>query len=72
MKVATIGLEIAKQVFQVHGADRTGQTVAEAEAKAQRGGSFLFCAGAMPRRHRSQWELALLGASAECIWRALQ
>jgi transposase len=25
--VATIGLDIAKQVFQVHGADRSGRTV---------------------------------------------
>ena len=27
MKVTTIGLDIAKQVFQVHGADKTGRTV---------------------------------------------
>ena len=27
MKVATIGLNIAKQVFQVHGADKAGRTV---------------------------------------------
>jgi transposase len=26
-KVTTIGLDIAKQVFQVHGADRTGRAV---------------------------------------------
>ncbi len=27
MKVSTIGLDIAKQVFQVHGADKAGRTV---------------------------------------------
>ena len=27
MKVATIGLDIAKQVFQVHRADKAGRTV---------------------------------------------
>jgi len=27
MKAATIGLDIAKQVFQVHGADKTGKVV---------------------------------------------
>jgi transposase len=27
MKVTTIGLDIAKQVFQVHGADKAGRTV---------------------------------------------
>lgn len=27
MKVATIGLDIAKQVFQVHGTDRNGRQV---------------------------------------------
>ena len=27
MKVATIGLDIAKQVFQIHGADKAGRTV---------------------------------------------
>jgi transposase len=27
MKAATIGLDIAKEVFQVHGADKTGKVV---------------------------------------------
>ena len=27
MKVATIGLDIAKQVFQVHGADKAGKVM---------------------------------------------
>ena len=27
MKVATIGLDSAKQVFQIHGADKAGRTV---------------------------------------------
>lgn len=27
MKAATIGLDIAKQVFQVHGADKSGKVI---------------------------------------------
>lgn len=33
MKVATIGLDIAKQVFQVHGADKSGHRVLRRKLK---------------------------------------
>jgi transposase len=40
MKVATIGLDIAKQVFQVHGADKAGRTVFRRKLKRNEVGRF--------------------------------
>jgi transposase len=40
MKVATIGLDIAKQVFQVHGADRSGKLVLRRKLRRNEVGRF--------------------------------
>ena len=50
--VTTIGLDIAKSVFQVHGVDGGGQVVLPPAEVALRPG-FLRDASAMPGRHRS-------------------
>jgi len=40
MKVATVGLDIAKQVFQAHGADRGGKTVLRRKLRRSEVGKF--------------------------------
>jgi transposase len=40
MKVATIGLDIAKQIFQVHGADKSGKTVLRRKLRRSEVGKF--------------------------------
>ena len=53
MEITTIGLDIAKRVFQVHGADRAGQAVLR--RKLQRGDVLAFFAKlpGLPGRPRS-------------------
>jgi hypothetical protein len=58
MQVTTIGLDIAKNVFQVHGIDAT-----EKEATSSRPvDQVLRSAGAVPYRHGSLRHGTLLGA----------
>jgi transposase len=40
MKVATIGLDIAKQVFQVHGTDKNGKLVLRRKLRRNEVGRF--------------------------------
>jgi transposase len=41
MKITTIGIELAKEVFAVHGLDNKGQTVLRKQLNAMRWQSFL-------------------------------
>jgi len=41
MKVTTIGLDIAKQIFQVHGADAEGRTVLRRRLRRNQVAGFL-------------------------------
>ena len=60
--VATIGLDIAKSVFQVHGVDAAGQVVVRQRLARRRVLAFFRKAGALSRRDRGLQQLALLGA----------
>lgn len=66
MKAATIGLDIAKQVFQVHGADKSGKVVLR--RKLRRSCPVLCSVGTVPGRAGGQWERSLLGTRAERLW----
>ena len=50
--VTTIGLDIAKSVFQVHGVDAAGQVVIRRQLKRRSGTGVLPEVTAMPGRHR--------------------
>ncbi|MDH6231829.1 transposase [Mesorhizobium soli] len=65
--VPTIGLDIAKSVFQVHGVDAAGEVVVRRKLTRGRVLAFLEPA-AMPGRNRSLQLVALLGERADCTW----
>lgn len=55
MKITTIGIDLAKSVFQVHGVDDAGQVIVR--KKLRRGEVLTF---SLPRRHAlSEWKPAL-------------
>jgi hypothetical protein len=47
MTIVTIGLDLAKSVFQVHGVDGDGRDRADEAAASQADGAFLFKAAAV-------------------------
>ena len=49
--ITTIGLDIAKSVFQVHGVDAAGQVVIRRQLKRRSVAGVLSEAVAMPGRH---------------------
>ena len=63
--IATIGLDIAKQVFQVHGADKAGGAVLRRKLRRSEVTRFFSDAASVPGRHRGQRQCALLGAGSE-------
>jgi hypothetical protein len=66
--VTTVGLDLAKHVFQVHGVDASGHVVV---AKAMRRNKLLefFCfAALLPCRARGQRIGASLGARVDQAW----
>ena len=65
--ISTIGLDIAKSVFQVHGVDAAGQLVLRRQLKRRRSSVF-HEAHAVPCWHRSLRFIALLGARASSGW----
>jgi len=64
-KVATIGLDIAKLVFQVHGVAADGEVLIRRRLTRARMLPF-FEAATVPRRHRGLQQLALLGVRVNC------
>ena len=51
--VSTIGLDIAKSVFQVHGVDSAGAVVMRKRISRAKGAGVLWLPGAVPGRDRS-------------------
>jgi transposase len=51
--ITTIGLDIAKSVFQVHGVDAGGRVVIRRQLKHRQGPGVLSEAATMPGWHRS-------------------
>lgn len=62
--VTTIGLDIAKSVFQVHGVDAAGEVVIR--RKLTRGRVLGFFENLPPGRDRGLQIVALLGERAHC------
>ena len=66
MQIITIGLDLAKSVFQVHGVDATGQVMVR---KSLRRSQMLpFFAKLPPCLVRSMRHVASLGARADQAW----
>ena len=63
--ITTIGLDIAKSVFQVHGVDAGGRVAIRRQIEASPRLGFLSEAAAMPCRHRSLRLIAPLVARAQ-------
>jgi len=66
--VTTIGLDIAKSVFQVHGVDAAGQVLIRRQLKRRYCAGLLSKAATMSGRHRSVRVITLLVARAPGAW----
>ena len=62
MQVTTIGLDIAKNVFQVHGIDASEKVVVRKQLRRKPGAGVLQSAAALPCRHGGLRHGPLLGA----------
>ena len=62
MQVTTIGIDLAKSVFQVHGVDATGGVLGEEEAASSRGARLFQIVTIMPGRDGGVRDRAFLGA----------
>ena len=68
MQITTIGLDIAKNVFQVHGIDAAEKVVVRKQLRRGQVTGVLRGSGAMPGRHGGLCHVALLGARADEAW----
>ena len=66
--ITTIGLDIAKSVFQVHGVDAGGQVVIRRQLKRRYVLAFFQKFATMPDRHRGLRLVAPLVARAAGTW----
>ena len=65
MQITTIGLDLAKNVFQVHGVDATGQIVVRKSLRRAQMLPFFCQVASLPGWHRSVRDVASLGARAD-------
>ena len=66
--ITTIGLDIAKSVFQVHGVDADGNVVIRRQLKRRYVAGILPEAAAVPGRHRGLRLVASLVARTPGAW----
>ena len=66
--VTTIGLDIAKSVFQVHGVDAAGNVIVRRQLKRRYVFAILSEAAAVPHRHRSLRFIPSLVARTAGSW----
>ena len=64
MKITTIGIDLAKNVFQVHGVDERARRCSKKQLKRDQVLPFFANLAAVPDRHGSLRQRALLGAEA--------
>ena len=62
MQITTIGLDIAKNVFQVHGIDADEKVVVRKQLRRSQVLAFFKASAAVPDRHGGLRHGALLGA----------
>ena len=67
MKITTVGIDLAKNVFQVHGVDEQGKAVLRKQLKRKEVASFFANLPALPDRHGSVRQRALLGEEARGV-----
>ena len=61
MQIRTVGIDLAKHVFQIHGMDQDGNIVLRSSCAGPRS-SVSSPATAVPGRHEGLWDVAPLGA----------
>jgi transposase len=66
--ITTIGLDIAKSVFQVHGVDADGQVIIRRQLKRRTVLTFFQKLPPLPGRHRSLCLVAPLVTRAQSAW----
>ena len=59
--IATIGLDLAKRVFQVHGRDQNGQPVLRKQVRRGQVLKFFATVSPLCSGHESLWQCASLG-----------
>jgi len=64
MKITTLGVDLAKSVFQIHGVDKRGKTVLRKQLKRSEMAIFFANLPPVPQRHGSLQQCAPLGAQA--------
>ena len=62
MQISTIGIDLAKRVFQIHGVDQDGNVVLRKQLRRAQVLELLRQATAVPGRHGGLWDSAPLGA----------
>ncbi len=67
-EITTIGVDIAKNVFQLHGVNAEGQVVLRKAPEARTDATILRGAFPLPDWHGSLRDSASLGANADSIW----
>jgi transposase len=67
-EITTIGLDLAKHVFQVHGIDAQGTTVLRKRLRRGQVLAFFQPHSALCGRVGSMCDGPLLGARAACAW----
>ena len=62
MNISTIGLDLAKNVFQVHAIDDAGEVIVRRSLRRRQVLPFFFQTGALSDRYGSLWHEPSLGA----------
>jgi transposase len=64
MNITTVGIDLAKNVFQVHGVDARGKVVLRRQLRREQVAPYFVKPAAVPDRHGGVCELASLGSYA--------
>lgn len=67
MKVTTVGIDLAKNVLQLHGVDERGKTVLRKQLKRDQGGCVLRQSAAVPDWYGGMRQRAPLGEKAAIV-----
>jgi len=62
MKITTIGIDLAKNVFQLHGINAQGKTVLEKQLRRDAMLMFFCQSSSLPCWYGGLWRRALLGS----------
>ena len=68
MQISTIGIDLAKSVFQVHGVDAAGKVIITKKLRRSQVLPLFEKIAALPDRHGSVRHIASLGTRAQGAW----